>query len=309
LELMERLLATMEVGVGAFTSCDVRRGYDLTFEASSTATVHYCMDGNGELMVIGGNSFEMRKHTFVLLPPGVVYSVGSVGKQRKGSFSRRRFRAPLFAESVPTIRAGEGRTGIVTACGEVCVETGPKFDLFGGLSAPIIEHFDGADGLRDQFIILLGESARPTIGTRALTEALLKQCLILLLRRMIQRGTTPLPWMAAVADDRLARGLRAILERSAEPFTVETLAAIAGMSRSSFAARFNEVFGQTPMSLLRAARLRRARELLVTTDTPVARIAREVGFSGRSNFSRAFRKVYAVDPTSFRTTAFDSNHR
>jgi hypothetical protein len=61
LELMERLLAAMEVGVGAFTSCDVRRGYDLTFDASSGATVHYCMAGNGELMVINGSSFKIRK--------------------------------------------------------------------------------------------------------------------------------------------------------------------------------------------------------------------------------------------------------
>jgi AraC family transcriptional activator of mtrCDE len=299
---MERLLAAMEVGVGAFTSCDVRRGYGLTFDASSRATVHYCMGGNGELMVINGSSFKIHKHTFVLLPPGVVYSVASIGSQPKGTSRRRRFRAPLFAESVPTIKAGEGKTGIVTACGEVTV--GPSVDLFGGLSAPIIEQFDGPDGLRDQFVILLAESARPTIGTRALTEALLKQCLILLLRRMIQRGAAALPWMMAVTDDRFARALRAILERFAEPLTVETLADIAGMSRSSFAARFTDAFGQTPMSLLRAARLRRARELLVTTDTPVAQIAHDIGFVGRSNFSRAFRKMYSVDPTSFRRIAF-----
>jgi AraC family transcriptional regulator, activator of mtrCDE len=302
LELMERLLAAMEVGVGAFTSCDVRRGYDLTFDASSSATVHYCMAGIGELMVFNGSSFKIRKHTFVLLPPGVVYSVGSTGNQPKGTSRRRRFRAPFFAESVPTIKAGEGKTGVVTACGEVSV--GPSVDLFGGLSAPIIEQFDGPEGLCDQFIILLAESARPTIGTRALTEALLKQCLILLLRRMIQRGAAPLPWMMAVTDDRLARALRAILERFAEPFTVEMLADIAGMSRSSFAARFTDAIGQTPMSLLRAARLRRAHELLVTTDTPVAQIAHDVGFVGRSNFSRAFRKMYSVDPTKFRRIAF-----
>ena len=95
-----------------------------------------------------------------------------------------------------------------------------------------------------------------------------------------------------------------IIERFAEPFTVETLADIAGMSRSSFPARFTDTFRQTPMSLLRAVRLRRARELLVTTDTPVAQIAHDVGFLGRSNFSRAFRKMYSVDPTKFRTIAF-----
>jgi transcriptional regulator GlxA family with amidase domain len=115
--------------------------------------------------------------------------------------------------------------------------------------------------------------------------------------------------MVAVTDVRLSRALRAIFERSSEPFSVESLAAIAGMSRSSFAARFTQAIGQTPMSLLRVARLRRARELLVTTDTPVARIAHEAGFLGRSNFSRAFRKMYSVDPTSFRTAAFDAESR
>jgi hypothetical protein len=49
------------------------------------------------------------------------------------------------------------------------------------------------------------------------------------------------------------------------------------------------------MSLLRAARLRRAPKLLVTTDTPVARIAHDGGFVGRSSFSRAFRKMHSVD--------------
>ncbi len=113
-----------------------------------------------------------------------------------------------------------------------------------------------------------------------------------------------LPWVAAVTDDRLTRALRVILERSSEPFTVESLAAVASMSRSSFAARFMQAFGQTPMSLLRVARLRRARELLLTQIRPVAEIAHEVGFLGRSNFSRAFRKMYSADPTRFRATAF-----
>src|SRR5437868_2857082 len=109
----------MEVGVGAFTSCDVRRGYGHTFGASSAAGVRYCMDGNGELMILSGSSFTLRKHTFVLLPPGIVYSVGSIGKQPKDTSQRRRCRAPLFAETVPTIKAGEVKMGILTACGEV----------------------------------------------------------------------------------------------------------------------------------------------------------------------------------------------
>jgi len=55
---------------------------------------------------------------------------------------------------------------------------------------------------------------------------------------MIQRGTAPSPSMIVVTDDRLARAVQTILERSSEPFTIEPLPSTAGMSRSSFAARF-----------------------------------------------------------------------
>lgn len=72
------------------------------------------------------------------------------------------------------------------------------------------------------------------------------------------------------------------------------------MSRSAFAARFKDMFGRSPMSLLKEMRLRRAGELLVATGLPVAAVARKVGFSSRSNFSHAFRKFYGLDPSAFR---------
>jgi AraC-like DNA-binding protein len=303
-ELIDRLLANLEVGVGAFTSCDIRLGYKLTFEACATATVHYCLDGRGELRLKNGSITKMRPHSFVLLPPGLIYSIGANANKSEGVATLRRFRAPLFKESVPTIQAGEGRAGILTACGEVGVGAESEIDLFAGLDAPIVEHFDGPDGLRDQFIILLAESARPGVGTRAMTEALLKQCLILLLRRMLQRNAVPIPWMAALTDPRLARALRAILTSPADHFTVDALASIAGMSRSAFAEQFTQAFGRTPMNLLKSTRLRRARELLITTNASVAEVARRAGFSSRSNFSRAFRDTYGIDPTAFRVASF-----
>jgi transcriptional regulator GlxA family with amidase domain len=178
--------------------------------------------------------------------------------------------------------------------------------LFEHLDAPMVEHFDGPEGLREQFVILLAESARPAIGTRPLTEALLKQCLIVLLRRRIARGAASIPWMAALMDAGLARSMRAILENFGQPLTVEKLSNIAGMSRASFAARFTRAFGQTPMSLLKSVRLRRARELLATADVSVAQVATCVGFSSRSQFSRAFRLAHGVDPSGFRKQALVS---
>jgi AraC family transcriptional activator of mtrCDE len=303
LDVIERLLANLEVGVGAFASCDIRRGHQLTFEARPAAGVHYCLEGKGALRIRNGKTVEVRQHSFVLLPPNVIYSLGANEKEESDSVPRRRLRVPLFKESVPTIRAGEGATGIVTVCGEIRFEGVGIPGFFAQLGEPMIEHFDGPDGLREQFIVLLAESARPQFGTRPLTEALLKQCLILLLRRKIERGAPPLPWIAALADKGLSKALHAILHRYAEPFTVETLASIAGMSRASFASRFTRAFGQTPICLLRSARLSRARELLATSDGSIDQIARCVGFSSRSSFSHAFRQAYEIDPSAFRVSS------
>jgi hypothetical protein len=99
-------------------------------------------------------------------------------------------------------------------------------------SAP--EHFDGPGRLRDQFVILLAESARPRLGTRALTEALLQQSFVLLPRRKVEKKELPIQWMATLADHGLARALRALFEYTSEKFTVQRLATIAGSGRSPF---------------------------------------------------------------------------
>jgi len=206
-------------------------------------------------------------------------------------------------ESVPTLTIGDGETGVVTACGELRLGMTGQPDLFTSLGTPMVVRFDENQGLQNQFIMLLAESARPGIGSRTLIEALLKQCLILALRRWIAPGTSTLPllpWLTGVADKRLGRALQAIFERPATPFTVEVLADMAGMSRSAFAAAFHRAFGQSPMSLVKLVRLRKANELLIGTALPVAEIAKRVGFSSRSNFSLAFSQLYGTDPSRFR---------
>lgn len=309
MDLLDRFLANMEVGVGAFTSCDIRQGYQLTFEPCTTASLHYCLSGQGTLRLRNGPAIPLCSNCFVLLPPGMIYTMGAgtqAEEENGGIRPLRRLRAPFFSESVPTLRAGDGESGVLTACGEIQIASSSTPNLFAGLNLPLMEQFDWDTGLRSQFVILLAESVRPGIGTRALTEALLKQCLILLLRRAMDHDALPLPWLAAFTDPGLARSLQAIFDHPSERFTVESLAAIAGMSRSAFAAHFSQTLGHAPMELLRLARLRRAKEQLATTNLPVAQIAGNVGFSSRSNFSHAFRTAYGVDPTGFRAVLFQS---
>jgi AraC family transcriptional activator of mtrCDE len=298
--VLDHLLATLDLGIVNFSMCDIRKGWGARFAACETASLHYCLAGGGALVVEERERIELAAHSFVLLPPRLVYRIDAPGRSAARSVDRARVNGALARETAPTVQVGDGGEGVVTACGELDLGFSLATDPFNTLGKPLVTRFDAASGLRDQFVMLLAESARPGPGSRVLVEALLKQCLVMALRRHIDDGGADLPWAAGLANPRLAAALEAIFERYANALSVERLADIAVMSRSAFAAQFAKAFGQSPMAMLKVVRLRRAAELLATTTLPVSEIARAVGLSSRSNFSVAFHDMYGADPTTFR---------
>lgn len=297
---LDRLLSVLDVGVVHFTICDIRDGWGARFDACKTATLHYCVDGMGSLIVHNTLPIPLERNTFVLLPPNLPYRIESGAQKQIQLEHRARICGSTANESIPMLTVGDGQEGIITSCGEIRVGLTGGPDLFTSLGEPFVVRFDAKNGLHDQFVMLMAESARPSMGSRVLSEALLKQCLVLSLRRRMEDGASPLPWLTGVTDPRLSRALHAIIEQPAVEYTVDNLARIAGMSRSAFAASFRRSFGQSPMNLVKLFRLRRASDLLVTTALPVTEVAKRVGFSSRSNFSLSFSEVYGLDPSAFR---------
>ncbi|MGO4586744.1 helix-turn-helix domain-containing protein [Arthrobacter sp. 2RAF6] len=82
--------------------------------------------------------------------------------------------------------------------------------------------------------------------------------------------------------------------------SVEDLAAMAGLSRSHFAALFKERVGVSVLQYQTQLRMRRARELLDTTNTPIERIAGLVGYDDPFYFARMFKKVHGISPRQYR---------
>ncbi len=86
----------------------------------------------------------------------------------------------------------------------------------------------------------------------------------------------------------------------AEPLDVPALARIALTSEAHFIRTFKETFGETPHRYLQRRRLERAMALLRETDRPVTEICLEVGFASLGTFSRTFRRVLGMSPSSYR---------
>ncbi|GAA3846950.1 AraC family transcriptional regulator [Saccharothrix violaceirubra] len=110
-------------------------------------------------------------------------------------------------------------------------------------------------------------------------------------------------WPAALRDPHLGRALNAIHRHPERPWTVASLAAVAGMSRSSFAARFTAQTGEPPLQYLTRWRMQAARTHLSTTRDPLSSVAHRYGYRSEAAFSRAFKRTYGTPPTTHRHPA------
>jgi transcriptional regulator GlxA family with amidase domain len=101
-------------------------------------------------------------------------------------------------------------------------------------------------------------------------------------------------------------GLGAVLQwlevHAHEPLTLAGVAAQAGLSVRTLNRRFHDETGRTPMQWVTAVRIRRAQELLESTDHGVDRIAHLVGFASPAQFRAQFRRHAGVTPQAYRTT-------
>lgn len=77
---------------------------------------------------------------------------------------------------------------------------------------------------------------------------------------------------------------------------IATLAREAGMSPSSFHARFKATTGETPLRYQKLIRLHKARDLMVNAGMTAQTAAAEVGYESASQFSREFRRLFGDSP-------------
>jgi AraC-like DNA-binding protein len=106
-------------------------------------------------------------------------------------------------------------------------------------------------------------------------------------------------WLRAVFDPQIGTALSAFHDSVKTPWTVESLAEAAGMSRSAFAARFKELLGQTPLEYVTEWRMQKAMQLLQQRDKKLIDVARSVGYESDAAFSKAFKRVVGANPGEY----------
>jgi AraC-like DNA-binding protein len=101
-------------------------------------------------------------------------------------------------------------------------------------------------------------------------------------------------------DAAIERALGAMSRRPGEPWSVQRLAKLAGLSRAAFARRFAQAVGEPPSRRLTRLRLELAATRLLTTKDSLAEIAALVGYASEFAFSKAFKRHFNAAPGHYR---------
>jgi AraC-like DNA-binding protein len=107
-------------------------------------------------------------------------------------------------------------------------------------------------------------------------------------------------WFAALKDRHIGASISLIHRELRRTWTVASLAAEVGMSRSAFALRFSLLLGESPIHYLARRRVARACSLIEAGELTVAKIATEVGYESDVAFSRAFKRLVGLSPLDYR---------
>jgi AraC-like DNA-binding protein len=251
-----------------------------------------CVLGGSETYLVDGNRMTVTAGNYLILNHGQRYASNIA--PRAGTESLCVFFRPGLVEEVLAGLTFSDAT--LLADPEVGPELTPGFfeKLYrhDPLVSPRLSELHGALGR--------GSAGRGWIEEqlRALLDGMLRnqEEVVAAMRRLpVVRAAT-----RAEIYRRLSRARDLIESDPGRRLTLADMAAEACLSPHHFLRLFKSAFGLTPHQHLTLCRLRRAAELLDTTDRPIATICTDLGFESPTSFSLLFRRHHGLSPAAYR---------
>lgn len=166
---------------------------------------------------------------------------------------------------------------------------------------PDVVHLSGRQpALAAAIELLAAELSDPRAGTSAILSGLVDMLLLFVLRAWFDDERSTQGWATVLADPGLMAALHGIHGTPEHPWTVAELAGLSGMSRATFAKRFNSAVGRTPLGYLTWWRMTLAARRLHDSDAPLRAIAARTGYGTEFALAKAFKRAYGVAPGEYR---------
>ncbi len=188
--------------------------------------------------------------------------------------------------------------GADLVCARLSFDSAASSLLLFGFPDCLVIPLPELEGLEPVLTRLFAEAFSNDFGQGLAVDLLVELLMVMLLRHCIAHGHLQQGVLAGLGDPQLARVLTAVTAAPERNFSIEGMAAIAGMSRSSFAAAFKARVGVSPGDYVTLLRLARAKQQLLAGRSLKA-IAAAVGYGSPTALARAFQRQFGLSPRAW----------
>ncbi|MEW6641134.1 MAG: AraC family transcriptional regulator [Pseudomonadota bacterium] len=303
---LSELLQAVRVDNACCLHAELSAPWGCCRESSPHALIYICVDGTAHLTIAAPQAVVLHPGDCAVVAHGSAHTL----KDSPSSPALARIPDPDIdpATGLPTIRCGGGGGKATLIALELQLDRVRARPLLRVL--PPLLHIPGEDGQLPSWARPLAQASDIEIlrrgpGSAATLIRLAEMLFIQLVRAAaesfvaeVARGAHQGQWSAPVIH-----AIRLIREQPGRRWSVATLAAQVGMSRSAFAATFAREMDEPPMQYLATQRMLLAADLLKTPDIAVAEVAFLVGYESDIAFARGFKRHHGIGPGAYRRGA------
>jgi AraC-like DNA-binding protein len=305
MDVLADVLSVTRLGTTVVAQAELVPPWGLEIDPIAEAHVHVVLRGSCYLQTAGERShLQLGSGDVVLIRGGVGHSICDNPRTKPAPHRQVLESMPGRLAALPQSRADE--TTLVFCAKYLFQGTGahPLTSLLPPLIYLPASATQQHAQLQRLLQLLRDEVTDGGSGTELVVPRLVDSLLVFVVRAWLTgQPLTAGSWFGALRDPHISKALSLMHERPHVAWSLEELAREVGLSRATFARRFLDLVGETPVAYLTRWRMCLAAKLLSDTPLSLEEIAPRVGYQTAAAFSRAFRRCLGSAPGHFRTTA------
>lgn len=304
MDALTDILGSLHLGGGIYFRCELTAPWGMDIGETPVAEFHVVTRGTCWIKVVGETEpVCLNTGDLVVFPHGHAHLFLDAPDSK--AIPPAELIGNQTVENYGPVFYGGGGSPANVLCGYFEFDRKSRSPLTDAL--PPLIHLKGTDAtelswLQTTINFISHEIRQVRPGTEAVVNRLVEVLFTQIMRAYIEQEKTAPSILGAIADPKLGLAMNAMHRHPEYPWSVESLAQEAGMSRTAFSHRFHQLAGQTPMHYLTVWRMLKARELLASSNLSMLVIAEKVGYLSEASFGKAFKKCLGISPGACRRT-------
>lgn len=298
-DLIESLLTRLSLRTRVFHRGMHCGNWHLDLEHSDKVLFHFVSKGNCMIeMPEYDANVELNQGDLLLLPRPGKHKLHALNPDQANK------------NSIPEHAFDDSSSELI--CAYVEFDSKINNPLFKALPNYVIARADShsdSSWLKHLLGLLFAEASTEGTASQTVIERLTDILFIHIIRAYLSKYPASTGFFAAYNDPSLRKVLELIHESPQKPWSIADFSIAAKMSRSAFIEKFSRTLEMPPMTYLTHQRMEYAYRLLKEGKHKVIDVALDCGYESESSFSKAFKRIYNINPGGFnREFRFNGNH-